>query len=205
MSDYPAFQSRLIEDLRAQLAEAERERDEARKLLADRTQQERIGINATPDDGYVQRILEAYIDESYWSDNTAGFPPDSWLCQEINRAQAKRNQLIRQHLAQLAAYRELEEAAREIRREGIDEYWGATYGLEAVMKFDAALAKLEEVRDAPAESHHVKLGLVDYKAKVFVGPDGKLHLETSQDGGKTWETKTLDCPVILEEAPDAQP
>ena len=53
-------------------------------------------INAAPDSGYIFRILESYIDDSYFSDNLAGLPPENPLCIEMNKAREARNKLLRE-------------------------------------------------------------------------------------------------------------
>jgi len=57
--------------------------------------QEMHWINATPDGGYVIRILESYIDDSYFSDNLMGLPPENPICIEMNKARETRNELLR--------------------------------------------------------------------------------------------------------------
>ena len=58
-------------------------------------------VDATPDEGYVRRILEAHIDESMWSDTTTGLPPESLLCIEMNKIQKERNRLLKAALSKL--------------------------------------------------------------------------------------------------------
>jgi hypothetical protein len=60
-------------------------------------------IDATPDEGYIRRILEAYIDDSYYSDNTAGLPPENEVCKMMNKWREERNALLRAALARLAS------------------------------------------------------------------------------------------------------
>lgn len=61
-------------------------------------------IDATPDAGYVTRILSAYIDDSYYSDNTIGLPPENALVAQMNEWRENRNALIRDALARLSIY-----------------------------------------------------------------------------------------------------
>jgi len=69
----------------------------------ERQKQEMRFIDVTPDAGYVARILAAYIDESYWSDNTLGMPPENPLCVKMNEWREQRNKLLREALSSLAA------------------------------------------------------------------------------------------------------
>lgn len=55
-------------------------------------------VDATPDDGYIRRILEAHLDDS-----TIVATPPSPIADAMNAAQAKRNALIRNTLAALPA------------------------------------------------------------------------------------------------------
>ena len=56
-------------------------------------------VDMTPDEGMVGRILTAYIDESTWTDNSLGLPPDNPLCVMMMEWQQKRNALLRVALA----------------------------------------------------------------------------------------------------------
>jgi len=58
-------------------------------------------IDATPDAGYVTRILSAYIDDSYYSDNTIGMPPENPLVKQMNDWREKRNAFIREAISTL--------------------------------------------------------------------------------------------------------
>jgi len=58
-------------------------------------------VDATPDAGFVRRILESYIDESYWSDNTAGVPARTPVVVMMNDWRKQRNRLLRDALARL--------------------------------------------------------------------------------------------------------
>ena len=70
-------------------------------------------IDATPDEGYIRRILEAYIDDSYYSDNTAGLPPENEVCKMMNKWREERNALLRAALARLASKPSREEGMWE--------------------------------------------------------------------------------------------
>jgi hypothetical protein len=60
-------------------------------------------VDATPDAGYPVRILSAYLDDSYYSDNTAGLPPENPLIVKMNEWRVQRNALLRAALDKLAA------------------------------------------------------------------------------------------------------
>lgn len=77
----------------------------------------RVLIDATPDDGLVARILSAYIDESYTTDNTLGLPPDNPLCVVMNEAQEKRNTILRKALAVEADRADLLESLEDMVRQ----------------------------------------------------------------------------------------
>jgi len=64
-------------------------------------------VDMTPDDGMVARILTAYIDESTWTDNSFGLPPDNPLCVTMMGWQQERNTLLRAALAKLEVPDEL--------------------------------------------------------------------------------------------------
>lgn len=76
---------------------------------------ERVYVDATPDEGYVQRILEAHIDESFATDNLLGLPPENPLCVAMNEAQAERNRLLRKALGEHTAF--ADEQAQQADRE----------------------------------------------------------------------------------------
>lgn len=59
-------------------------------------------VDMTPDEGLVERILEAYIDDTQWSDAMPGLEPTNPLCIELNELTVKRNELIRDALAAIA-------------------------------------------------------------------------------------------------------
>jgi len=61
--------------------------------------QEKIWVDLTPDEDLVRRILEAYIDESYDTDNLLGLPPESWVCLKMNENRDKRNRILRDFLS----------------------------------------------------------------------------------------------------------
>jgi len=71
-------------------------------------------IDATPHEGYIRRILEAYIDDSYYSDNTAGLPPENEVCKMMNKWREERNTLLRAALARLASKPSQDERSRII-------------------------------------------------------------------------------------------
>jgi hypothetical protein len=84
-----------ITSLAAALVEMKGENTRLRRNITDRH-----FVDATPDDGLVRRILTAYIDEdTSWSDNTAGFDPTNLLVVAMNEAQARRNEILKAHLA----------------------------------------------------------------------------------------------------------
>jgi len=59
-------------------------------------------VNATPDENYPVRILESYIyEDSTWTDNTLGLPPDNPLCVALNETQRKRNEILRRAIVKL--------------------------------------------------------------------------------------------------------
>jgi hypothetical protein len=57
----------------------------------------------TPDDGLIARILESYIDDTYWSDNTADAPPSNPVVVLMNEHREQRNVILRRAQADLAA------------------------------------------------------------------------------------------------------
>ena len=90
-----------------------------------------IWVDATPDEGLVERILSAYIDESTVSDNILGLPPSSPVLIVMNEAQAKRNQILREAIAsavELAALRALRDRVRDdaLAKNCVDAF--ATFG-----------------------------------------------------------------------------
>jgi len=60
---------------------------------------EKIWVDAAPDAGLVKRILSAYIDDTTDTDNLLGLEPENFLCIEMNKARAERNQILRGALA----------------------------------------------------------------------------------------------------------
>lgn len=61
-------------------------------------------IDATPDEGYVLRILQAHLDantRSTITDNMEGKPPTSPLCVAMNEAAAERAELLREAIDRL--------------------------------------------------------------------------------------------------------
>lgn len=58
-------------------------------------------LDMTPDDGLVERILSAYIDETMWSDVMPGLEPTDKLCIELNKITAKRNEILRKALSEI--------------------------------------------------------------------------------------------------------
>lgn len=58
-------------------------------------------INMTPDEGLVERILSAYIDESLWSDHVPGLEPTDKLCIELNKITVERNEILRRALSEI--------------------------------------------------------------------------------------------------------
>ena len=77
-------------------------------------------IDATPDAGYVRRILTTYIDDSYFSDNTAGLPPENELCIMMNKNREERNALLQTALSKLDKPDEAEKMALECYLRGQD-------------------------------------------------------------------------------------
>lgn len=60
-----------------------------------------FGFDATPDSDYVIRILEAYVDDSTYTDNLAGIESTNPLVVMMNEQQTKRNALLRSAIATL--------------------------------------------------------------------------------------------------------
>ena len=58
-------------------------------------------VDMTPDAALPRRILEAYLDDTYWTDNTGGVEPSNPLCVEMNKWREERNAIIRAALADL--------------------------------------------------------------------------------------------------------
>lgn len=77
----------------------------------------RIFVNATPDDGYPLRILQAYLADGdvYMTDNTEGEPPSNPLCVAMNEANEQRTEIVRQAIEDLLAGREARENAAKVR------------------------------------------------------------------------------------------
>jgi hypothetical protein len=75
--------------------------DSIENIINPRQKHEMHFINATPDSGYIKRILESYIDETYWSDNTLGMPPENPLCIEMNKAREQRNVLLKEAIRKI--------------------------------------------------------------------------------------------------------
>lgn len=71
-------------------------------------------IDATPNDGYVTRILSAYIDDSYYSDNTIGLPPENPLVKQMNEWREQRNALLRAAISKLNTSQVADKRADEL-------------------------------------------------------------------------------------------
>ena len=74
---------------------------DAKECSSQDQKQSMVFIDATPDAGYVTRILSAYIDDSYYSDNTIGLPTENPLVKQMNEWREKRNDLIREAISKL--------------------------------------------------------------------------------------------------------
>lgn len=72
-------------------------------------------VDATPNDGYVTRILSAYIDDSYYSDNTIGLPPENPLVKQMNEWRKQRNALLRDAISKLNASQVADKRVEELR------------------------------------------------------------------------------------------
>lgn len=77
---------------------SELEASEKNRMLHTRS---KLFMDVFPDDELPVRILEAYIDDSYFSDNTGGFEPENWVCVEMNKAQNERNVILRRAIDRL--------------------------------------------------------------------------------------------------------
>lgn len=60
---------------------------------------ERRWLDLTPDEGLPERILSAYIDDDYWSDNTTGEEPTDPVVVAMNEHRKERNAILRRALA----------------------------------------------------------------------------------------------------------
>lgn len=68
-------------------------RDEVERLRLGTT--DRKWMDVTPDDDLPTRILSAYIDEDYWSDNTVGASPENPVVIAMNEHREQRNVILR--------------------------------------------------------------------------------------------------------------
>lgn len=71
-----------------------------------------IDIDATPDEGYVLRILKAHLHNNehlHVTDNTAGEPPKDLVCIAMNKAATERVKLLRKAIHTLKTWTEFEE------------------------------------------------------------------------------------------------
>jgi hypothetical protein len=93
-------------------------------------------IDATPDSGYVLRILQAYIDDSYYSDNTVGLPPENRMVKIMNETREKRNGLLRSAIAILQG---TEPAETPITNNAKRDFDGA------ISEVETALERLERI------------------------------------------------------------
>lgn len=62
-------------------------------------------VDATPDKGYVRRILEAHLHNNetcFITDNTAGLPPKNPMFVMMNEASAERARLLREAIRKLS-------------------------------------------------------------------------------------------------------
>lgn len=57
---------------------------------------ERLFVDLTPNEELPVRILDAYIDESFTSDNTMGLPPENPLIIEMEKSRKERNRILRE-------------------------------------------------------------------------------------------------------------
>jgi hypothetical protein len=96
---YCDFKRQPIADLIAHVRQSlKRQAEDAQRA----TIRGRRFVDMTPDGMLAQRILEEYVDDSEWNDNTLGLPPENPLCVAMNEAQRKRNELLRAAIGRLA-------------------------------------------------------------------------------------------------------
>lgn len=88
-------------ELKDRLDEAEAEARELREQSI-----ERKWIDATPDASLPTRLLMAYVDDAYWSDNTAGVAPTNPVIVAMNEHREQRNVILRRAIEVLARYEE---------------------------------------------------------------------------------------------------
>lgn len=82
------------------------ERSEAENEALKGKYGERQWVDITPDAGLPSRLLSAYVDDTYWSDNTAENEPVNPVFVAMNEHREQRNVILRDALAKLRTARE---------------------------------------------------------------------------------------------------
>lgn len=96
-----AVSNRLRAEVFALTAERDRLTARVAELEQRRELEDLAYVDATPDAGYVERILRAHLDantSSTATDNLLGLPPSSPMCKAMNEAKDERARLLRDAL-----------------------------------------------------------------------------------------------------------
>ncbi len=101
--DYKQQYSRHLDDVALMIKEHDATREKLEERIHSTTLhiREKIWVDMTPDSCLAHRILNAYIDNSFDTDNLNGEDPKNWVCIEMNKARKERNIILRDKIAKL--------------------------------------------------------------------------------------------------------